>query len=291
MDKRILWLVLCYGCVCGCSYELPVLAVRLENDQYTLQRQCRFVDREIKGRSVTVSVCTVTRIPTNAPDSNSMTPGTIHGVIDAANVIWTKYGYRFSFDEATDYITSHSTRLNRTPANDTEWREYGTLADALSLLSNPSQDKVVVLFRGQGGQGWSWGPPTRTVSMPATNNLFLDHEMGHYFGLVHTMNVGECAALTLANTDNDVNGMLPAPDDDVHDTASDPTGACLAAVSANPCSTTTATINGIVFTPPLHNVMSYYGCTPVEFSPDQIRAINYNMNHGRSKIPILRFGP
>ena len=290
MGARLFWLLLCSVCVSGCYTQLPVFAVRLENDQYRVERHCRPVEKEIKGKTVMVDVCTVTRVPTNIPDSNPITPAQIQTVVDAANVVWSKYRYRFSFDENTDYVIAHSTKLNRTPSTQAEWQEYGPLADALSLLSNPPQNKVVVLFRAEKGIGWSSGPPTRNVSMPAIDNLFLQHEMGHYFGLVHTMSSGSCAALTLANTDNDVNGLLPVPDDDIHDTPSDPTATCLATVSTDLCATTTATINGIVFTPPLRNVMSYYGCTPQEFSPDQIKAIKYNMEHGRSKIPILRLG-
>jgi Pregnancy-associated plasma protein-A len=291
MGKHMLWLLLISLCASGCHNRLPVFAVRLENDQYRFERHCQEVEKEIKGNTVTVNVCTVTRIPTNTPDSNPITPAQIHAVVDAANVVWSKYGYRFSFDENTDYITWHSTKLNRTPSNDAEWNEYGPLGDALSLLSNPPQDKVVVLFRGEEGMGWSSGPPGGTnVSMPGIKNLFLQHEMGHYFGLAHTFYFDSCAKLTLANTDNDVNGILPVPDDDIHDTPSDPTQKCLPPSSTNFCSNTTVTINGIVFTPPLQNVMSYYGCTPQEFSPDQIKAIKYNMKNGRSKIPILQFG-
>jgi hypothetical protein len=265
--------------------------VRLENDQYRFERKCHEVEKEIKGRPVTVNVCTVTRIPTNTPDSNPITPTQIHAVVDAANVVWSKYGYKFSFDENTDYTTWHSTRLNRTPSTDAEWLQYGSLADALSLLTNPSKDRVVVLFRGEAGMGWSAGPPGGTnVSMPAINNLFLQHEMGHYFGLVHTMWFDSCGQLTLANTDNDVNGALPIPDDDVRDTPSDPTPKCLSTVATDLCATTTATINGVVFTPPVRNAMSYYFCPIQEFSPDQIKAIKYHLKNGRSKIPVLRFG-
>lgn len=289
MGKRMLWLLLCSVCVSGCYTQLPVFAVRLENDQYRFERHCRTVEREIKGNTVTIDVCTVTRIPTNTPDSNPITPTQIHTVVDAANVVWSKYGYRFSFDENTDYVKWHSTKLNRTPSTDPEWEESGRLAEALSLLSHPPQNKVVVLFRGEGGGGWTSGPPARTISMPAIGNLFFQHEAGHYFGLVHTFWFDSCAMLTLANTDNDVNGFHSVTDDDIHDTPSDPTPTCLSTISTNFCATTTATINGIVFTPPLKNVMSYYGCTPQEFSPDQIKAIKYNMKNGRSKIPILRF--
>ena len=234
-----------------------------------------------------VDVCTVVRIPTNTPDSNPIIPTTIHSIVDAANVVWSQYGYVFTFDENVDYGTAHSTKVNRTPTTDAEWQEYTTLTGAISLLSNPAQDKAVVLFRGEPGMGWSWGPPYTHVSMPSSGNVYiLQHEMGHYFGLVHTMWFDSCADLTLANTDNDSGGMLPIPDDDITDTPSDPTPKCLATVSMDLCTATTATINGVVFTPPLHNVMSYYWCTPQELSPDQRKAIRYNLQHGREKIPI-----
>lgn len=287
MGKPILLLVLCSICISGCYTQLPVLAVRLENDQFRFEKRCRLVEKVIKGKTVEVKVCTVIRTPTNTPDSNSITTAQIHTVVDSTNVVWSKYGYAFSFNENTDYIKWHSSKLNRTPSTDPDWQDYGNLGNALALLSNPQQDKVVVLFRGEGGQGWSWGPSTTNyVSMPNIYNLFLEHELGHYFGLVHTFNYDNCSAVTLGNTDNDLNGMLSVTDEDVRDTPSDPTKKCL---STNFCLESTVTINQVVFNPPLHNVMSYYGCVPVELSPDQIKAIKYNLKNGRSKIPILRF--
>ena len=290
MRTSILWLALCALCVSGCTTQLPVLAVRLENDRYRLDRKCRLVEKEIKGKEVTVNVCTVTRVPTHAPDSNPIRPAQIQSVIDTTNVAWSRYGYEFSFDQNADYVTWHSSGLNRTPpqGNDPEWEDYRRLGNAIALLLNPQQDKAVVYFRGEGGSGWSWGPDTTNyVSMPLIRpELYLAHEMGHYFGLVHTFNFDNCSAVTLANTDNDLDGMLPAvTEDDVRDTASDPTTTC---VSAPFCLNSTVTINGVAFTPPLHNVMSYYGCAPLEFSSDQLNAIKYNLRNGRSGMPILK---
>lgn len=51
------------------------------------------------------------------------------------------------------------------------------------------------------------------------------------------------------------------------------------------CLDTIFTVNHVDFTPPLRNVMSYYGCAPMEFSPDQLQAIEYHVRNGRGNIP------
>ncbi|MGB7623312.1 MAG: hypothetical protein WBN92_13250, partial [Terriglobia bacterium] len=195
----------------------------------------RLVERVIKGKEVMVNTCTVTRVPTHTPDSNPLTTAKVHGVIDAANAVWSKYGYDFSFDENMDYVTLHSSGLNRTPLAGPDSEEYGRLGNTLALLLNPQQNKVVVFFRGEGGMGWSWGPETtQYVSMPLDRpELYLAHELGHYFGLVHTMNLDNCSVVNLTNTDNDLNGMTQAvTGDDIHDTPGDPTPTCLSTVNA-----------------------------------------------------------
>lgn len=265
--------------LCGCPRQLPIQAIILSND--------------------------------NGSNAAPITLAEIDIWVQVANANYTGHGYELTFDHA-DVSYVKSTMLNNPPNTPENWQpdpEHGIYfsPDAMyDMFANSVgagyPDRIVVLFRGVGGGGWSWGPPNlRYVSMPSythtcidkptpgicnPNDTLLAHEVGHYLGLAHTFWETNCSALTTANSDGDAGGQSASTTaDDISDTAADPGAAC--APTANlACAGGSVTVNGISFTPPWSNLMSYHDCLPESMSLDQRAAINYTLQHAmRSQIP------
>ena len=252
----------------GCATKIPILAVQLSDDD---------------GTNV-------------AP----ITKGEIYEWVDYANKTWEDAGYTVVFKGKQDMVKVRSTVLNTQPPDNAYdlWELYRIAGNYLASLL-PSE-RIPVYFRNKGGSGWSWGPgDTNYISMPSyvntcsskpikdancpngccPNNRLFSHELGHYFGLMHTFTDIPCDQATLNNTDGDRFGQLAGTsEDDVLDTASDPGVAC-APTTFFQCKEGTVAVNGIGFNPPCHNIMSYYHCSPEEITPDQIKAINYAFSH------------
>ncbi len=257
----IRWLTLiALGCLglAGCGKrDLPILAVRLRDDGGAAQ----------------------------AP----ITSQQIQIWVDSANVNWTQHGFQFSFDSTNDLKWADVSLLNVVSDSGME-SEYELVGNFVASLLDPNHKRVVVFFRARGGAGFSWGPSSKNfVSMPSFTNTgiskpvpnnpnytLLSHEIGHYMGLAHTFADRECAYVTLANSDNDTGGQIPATDDDVKDTPPDPQAKC-APTNSLICPEQPVKLNGETFNPPWRNLMSYHDCMPETISLDQRKAINYTL--------------
>lgn len=265
--------------LCGCPKELPIQAVILSND--------------------------------NGGSPSTITLAQIDTWVDAANEMYMDHNLELTFNHA-DVVYVKSTLLNTPPNTPEGW----TPDPANGIYFSPDQmydifansigsnypDKIVVLFRGIGGGGWSWGPPNlRYVSMPSyngtcinkptpgicnPNDTLLSHEVGHYLGLAHTFWQEDCALLTASNTDGDLSGQDGDTDaDDVLDTSADPGAACAVTNGLN-CAGGSVVVNGITFNPPWTNFMSYHDCLPETMTLNQLSAINYTLTHPmRASIP------
>ena len=265
--------------LCGCPKQLPIQAVILSND--------------------------------NGGSAAPITLAQIDTWVDAAKEIFKDHLFELTFDH-TNVVYVKSTTLNNPPNTPDNWQpdpENGiffspdTIYDMFAnSVAAGYPDKIVVLFRGAGGGGWSWGPPNlRYVSMPSwtntgiskpnagswnPNTTLLAHEVGHYLGLAHTFWETRCNLVTAANTDGDAGGQRGDTDaDDVLDTPADPGAAC-APTSSLTCPGGSVVVKGITFTPPWTNLMSYHDCLPETMSLDQRKAINFTLQHPlRSQIP------
>ncbi len=228
----------------------------------------------------------------------SITTAEIKEWVDYANKTWKKRGYLFTFDEMKGIVIVNSTVLNTQPPDndDEQWEFYRIAGNYLASLL-PGKD-IPVFFRGQGSSAWSWGPgDVNFISMPSYANTcinkqvpgkscpggccpnitLLSHELGHYFGLVHTFTSVSCNRVTPDNTDGDLHGQLKdVAADDVKDTNPDPGSACAPTTSLK-CDEGPVKVNGTTFNPPWRNLMSYYNCLPQEISSDQAKVIKYNI--------------
>ncbi len=263
----------------GCPKQLPIMAVILSDD--------------------------------NGSNKASITLGQIDTWVDAANKTYSGINYTFSFNHA-DVVNVKSTMLNSVPVVPEGWTPdplhgiYFNNQQIYDMFANSIAagypDHVVVLFRNNGGGGWSWGPPElRYISMPCynhtgiskpnagqwnPNDTLLAHEAGHYLGLAHTFTGVACNKATLSNTDGDAGGQdANTTADDVSDTAPDPNSDCAPTASLN-CAGGSVVVNGYTFTPPWTNIMTYHDCLPETISLNQHQAINLTLQDPqRSAIP------
>jgi hypothetical protein len=244
--------------------------------------------------------------------ASPITMGQIDTWVGTANIMYKAHHLELTFNHA-DAIHVANTTLNNPPVTPENWQPdpdnqiYFSPNQMYDIYANSMAshfpDKIVVLFRGVGGGGFSWGPPhTYYVSMPSythtcstkptpgicnPNNLLLAHEIGHYLGLAHTFAETRCDLVTATNTDGDRGGQDEDTEkDDVLDTPPDPGPDCAPTTSFNCPSGSSLVVNGVTFTPPYTNFMSYHGCLPLKMTADQKRAINYTLEDPhRSQIP------
>lgn len=252
----------------GCATKIPMMAVQLSDDGGT--------------------------------NVSPITKGEITQWVDSANKSWGSAGYKITFGGKKDMVKVSSTVLNTQPPDNAydQWELYRIAGNYLASLL-PSE-KIPVFFRKKGSSGWSWGPgDTNYISMPSygntciskaakgskcpngccPNDTLLSHQLGHYFGLAHTFTDTPCDQVTLANTDGDRNGQLSGTTkDDVSDTTPDPGAACAPTTSLT-CKEKTVTVNGVKFTPPWQNIMSYHECTPEKISAGQKMVIQNSLTH------------
>src|SRR5262249_43687938 len=69
---------LAFLALASCYSRMPIIAVHLEDDAFTISRTCVDEQRELDDRVITVHRCIVTRTPTNVPDANPITPAIVH---------------------------------------------------------------------------------------------------------------------------------------------------------------------------------------------------------------------
>jgi len=197
------------------------------------------------------------------------TPAQFSEWVEFANASFALAGIAFAYDPAADFAEVRNTFLNNlADPNDTfpDWRAQGALGNEIAAQY---PGKVLVIMRHGPGPtsdyGGSGSPSHGFIILPGfavsihcgtTALLWFAHEMGHFLGLGHTMpnlpafaTVEEAAAYFVANgrTASVFDG------DGFSDTLPDPYMRFLE------CATTTSvTLDGVVFELPRDNLMSYY---------------------------------
>jgi len=208
------------------------------------------------------------------------------GWVDYANEVYGPAGVRFTFDPLTDFTTVRSTLINNmTGISDANWDAERRAANQAAACF---PGKLVIIGRwGPGpyatGGGFSWWDYDYVV-VPGFYDTFhcscqnwkvLAHELGHHLGLPHTFggafnNEAEAAADFAARGNNpavyDGDGF---PDTPPH--PSWPSQEC-------PPHSDQLILNGVTFTLPLQNIMSYY-FEARSLSPQQTARATWMLNY------------
>jgi FG-GAP-like repeat len=228
--------------------------------------------------------------------ANTVTPSQICTSIANANPVYAAAGIRFVFDQSTDWEPVNNSALEdlSRPAN--WWVTHNAEADK-------HKGKLVIFLGSPGSAAYAYPPDSAGVlaprpgqPLPTTNVKYVSyynnasivalkanisafpHEIGHYLGLFHTFpswnSVTDIqAALLVAEAPgpSGVEGDLlsDTPPDPGTQVVDDQYGG-----KANRCTTSgPVAVAGYTLNPDRHNIMSYFGCAPYEFSPQQIDMI------------------
>jgi hypothetical protein len=188
--------------------------------------------------------------------------------VSFANTCFAPTGIVFTYDPATDFADVRNTLLNNiADPNDTfpDWRAQGTLGNEIAAQY---PDKILVVVRHGPGPisvyGGSGDPAHGFIILPGLEGWIscgvlalraLPHELGHYFGLGHTL-AREFTSVAEAEQHFKDNGRDPSvfDGDGFSDTPPDPDVYSLNCESA----TTEITLDGVRFELPRDNLMSYY---------------------------------
>jgi hypothetical protein len=209
-----------------------------------------------------------------------ITPEQVSQWVDKANEVYSIGRIRFLFDPTGPEFSRLTNTLinNMVDSRDPNWVEE---RDAAIAVAAQYRGKVVVFFRygeqpggGPTGEGFSGGdlnfvamPGFGVTSVCGQQNIGLfAHEVGHYMDLSHTFRY----AMDTINDAEIIFGLLgndPAAfdGDGLSDTLPDPF------ISQLGCSSTTSvTLNGVLFTLPRDNIMSYWFSLDKTVTPQQI---------------------
>ena len=188
------------------------------------------------------------------------------GWVNFANAVYAPANVQFTFDPLSDLTTVPSTLINNmTGTGDANWDAERRAANQVAA-SFPG--KLVILARwgpgsGASGAGFSWWDYDFVV-VPGYYDTFhcsyqnwtvLAHEVGHHLGLPHTFG-GLFGTVAAAAADFAARGNNPEvyDGDGFSDTPPHPS----IVTQECPPHTNRLVLNGVTFTLPLDNIMSYY---------------------------------
>ncbi|MDQ3393984.1 MAG: M43 family zinc metalloprotease [Bacteroidota bacterium] len=125
-------------------------------------------------------------------------------------------------------------------------------------------------FEGSGGYAYYPGSESYTNRIFIVNDATkgghtLAHELGHYFGLVHTFE--RIGGMELVSRGSE--GNCADAGDHICDTDADPYGMDAATWEGCEYNGTVTDMNGDLYTPPADNIMSYYNHCSQRFTPGQ----------------------
>jgi hypothetical protein len=224
--------------------------------------------------------------------------------IEKANAEYARAGIRFAYDPETDWATLDDTEINRLSSGDESGWAHG------NDVAAQYPGKLVVFSRwgpdpdAATGNGFAsipgYGTQTNFVVMPGFDNTnvitgrtsgevlgswvwrqniwLFAHEAGHYLGLSHTFPGGSDEG---TDTHAEVNqyvqdhgdGPSALDGDGLSDTPPEPGTGYYIRHAWDPCgpkSSFTTSYKSLTWTPDRHNVMSYFACDDMSFSPMQI---------------------
>lgn len=194
-----------------------------------------------------------------------ITPAEIIDWVRFANQVYTPANIRFSFDPVESFTTVRSTLINNmTGTGDSNWDAERKAANQVAA---GSPGKMTLIFRwgpsaSPTGGGFSWWD-YNYVTMPGAYDTWhcgeqnfktLAHELGHHLGLPHTFgptfSTVEQAAADFAARGNNRSAY---DGDGFSDTPQDP------GIYEYECpGPSQVALNGVTFTLPRNNIMSYY---------------------------------
>lgn len=125
-------------------------------------------------------------------------------------------------------------------------------------------------FEGSGGYAYFPGSESYTnrifiINDATKDGYMLAHELGHYFGLVHTFE--RIGGMELVNRGEE--GNCADAGDHICDTEADPYGLDGATWEGCDYTGNVTDLNGDFYTPPADNIMSYYNHCAQRFTPGQ----------------------
>lgn len=253
----------------------------------------------------TVRVHAIRVADTDGGRAAHITPSHVTQWLDKANASYAMAGIEFAFDpniNGPDWSMINNTAINNLSSQPTQtWLPSldGTGWSEANAVAGKYPGRLVIFFRwgkdtAPTGNGFAFretnfaampGFPDTTVKtgkdaygqwIVRQNIWLLGHEMGHYFGLDHTFpgqnDLANDTPAKAANYISWIGGTASALDGDgLADTPPDAGTAFYINQGWDPCAgPTTYWIGNLVFQPDRQNVMSYFVCDPMGFTPMQV---------------------
>jgi GEVED domain/Metallo-peptidase family M12B Reprolysin-like len=248
--------------------------------RYTLE----VVAKQIIARNTgTTCIAIQPHIVLNDNGSGGISISNLNQGLANLNYVYKDAGIEFYWKGIPNYINNsdYVTFDERSPDNDTE-AGLKSLFTAATDAVNIYYVNQITLSNGFSAAGYAYFPfnnaSSNTILMTymaqnsSVNGTF-SHELGHYFSLYHTHQGTEFGNMN-ANAENvprsGANKNCDTKGDLICDTHADPKGSTTNCVYTGGGISTTD-INGVTYTPPVENIMSYYSddCGVNYFTPEQ----------------------
>ena len=231
------------------------------------------------------SIPVVAHVVRRSNSSGGITTQEINTAINTANDLYKDLNMTFEvceirfIDSDGIFDTNFSGSADN---NNTSTASY----NVLNVTSRNIERKLNIYFVPNSTTSWAWRPNTASQNQhiimnngQATNGITLQHELGHWFGLLHTHGSSNNCPPVGNETDELVDGSnCSSSGDFVCDTAADPNLCGRHNASCEFTATNLTDTNGDDFAPDVRNIMAYssQACREI-FSEGQIFVIQSSL--------------